>query len=218
MTHDLTVIWAHRNELLLGVATTAVLSMLAGVCSLVTGSLLAILLMSKRRTAARAARCFVDLMRCTPFLLLVYLIYYGLPSFGIRLDNISAGFFALLLYNTAYVAEILRSGWANRPHEEIEASHAFGFHGFLLVRRLILPPVFYSTAPMLGNQFIQIVKDSSFLTIIAVPELTYAANNIQSNYYIPFAAFIAAVVLYWLLCSTIEFVVSAVRRVSEQYQ
>jgi len=136
----------------------------------------------------------------------------------VRLDNEPAGLLALLLYNTAYVAEILRSGWESRPREEIEASHAFGFYGFQLIRRLILPPVFYSTAPLLGNQFIQIVKDSSFLTIIAVPELTYAANNIQSNYYIPFAAFVAAVLLYWVLCSAIEFAVSAVRRVSEQYQ
>jgi polar amino acid transport system permease protein len=218
MTHNLAIIWAHKDELLGGVATTAVLSALTGACSLVTGALLTTVLMSKRRTPARVAHGFIDLMRCTPFLLLVYLFYYGLPSFGIRLDNEPAGFLALLLYNTAYIAEILRSGWANRPHEEIEASHAFGFHGFQLIRRLILPPVFYSTAPMLGNQFIQIVKDSSFLTIIAVPELTYAANNIQSNYYIPFAAFIAAVLLYWVLCSMIEFIVSAVRRVSEQYQ
>ncbi|MFM0736381.1 amino acid ABC transporter permease [Paraburkholderia xenovorans] len=218
MTHDLAIIWAHKDELLSGAVTTAVLSALTGACSLVTGALLTVVLMSKRRALATVARGFVDLMRCTPFLLLVYLIYYGLPSFGIRLDNEPAGFLALLLYNTAYIAEILRSGWANRPHEEIEASYAFGFHGFQLVRRLILPPVFYSTAPMLGNQFIQIVKDSSFLTIIAVPELTYAANNIQSNYYIPFTAFIVAVLLYWVLCSAIEFCVSAVRRVSEQYQ
>jgi polar amino acid transport system permease protein len=218
MNHALAIIWAHRNELLGGVAMTAVLSALTGACSLVTGTLLTTVLMSKRRTLATVARGFIDLICCTPFLLLVYLLYYGLPSFGIRLDNEPAGFVALLLYNTAYIAEILRSGWANRPHEEIEASYAFGFHGFQLIRRLILPPVFYSTAPMLGNQFIQIIKDSSFLTIIAVPELTYAANNIQSNYYIPFAAFIAAVLLYWTLCSTIEFVVSAVRRVSEQYQ
>lgn len=218
MNHTLSVIWAHRGELLGGLVTTAVLSALAGACSLVTGALLSTVLMSKRRMLVTVARGFVDLMRCTPFLLLVYLIYYGLPAVGVRLDNVPAGFIALLLYNTAYIAEILRSGWENRPHEEIEASHAFGFHGFQLVRRLILPPVFYSTAPMLGNQFIQIVKDSSFLTIIAVPELTYAANNIQSNYYIPFAAFAAAVLLYWVLCSAIEFAVSTVRRVSEQYQ
>lgn len=218
MNHSLDVIWAHRSELLGGLLTTAVLSALTAACALVTGALLSIVLMSRRRIPASSARVFVDLMRCTPFLLLVYVIYYGLPSFGIRLDNISAGFFALVIYNTAYVAEIVRAGWANRPHEELEASHAFGFHGFQLVRRLVLPPVFYSSAPMLGNQAIQIVKDSSFLTIIAVPELTYAANNIQSNYYIPFAAFIAAVLLYWIVCSAIELIVSAVRRVSEQYQ
>ncbi|CAM2157066.1 putative glutamine ABC transporter permease protein GlnM [Pararobbsia alpina] len=218
MNHGLDVIWIHRSELLAGLLSTTALSALSAACSLVTGTVLSTVLMSRQRVPASMARVFVDLMRCTPFLLLVYVIYYGLPSFGIRLDNISAGFFGLVIYNTAYVAEILRAGWANRPREELEAGHAFGFHGVQLVRRLVLPPVFYSSAPMLGNQFIQIVKDSSFLTIIAVPELTYAANNIQSNHYIPFAAFIAAVLLYWIVCSAIELIVSAMRRVSEQYQ
>jgi polar amino acid transport system permease protein len=218
MARDVAIIWAHRDELIDGVYTTAVLSALAGACVLATGALLAAALMARLRALAALAQGFVDLMRCTPFLLLVYLIYYGLPSLGIRLDNRPAGFIALLVYHTAYIAEILRAGWAGRPRDEIDAGHAFGFHGFRLIRRLILPPVFFSTSPMLGNQLIQIVKDSSFLTIIAVPELTFAANNIQSNYYIPFSAFIAAVLLYWLLCSAIEFSVSALRRMSEQYQ
>jgi polar amino acid transport system permease protein len=218
MAHDVAIIWAHKDELIDGACTTAVLSALAGASVLATGALLAGALMARFRALAALAQGFVDLIRCTPFLLFVYLIYYGLPSLGIRFDNLLAGFIALLVYHTAYVAEILRAGWAGRPRDEIDAGHAFGFHGFQLIRRLILPPVFFSTSPMLGNQFIQIVKDSSFLTIIAVPELTFAANNIQSNYYIPFSALIAAVLLYWVLCSAIELAVTALRRMSEQYQ
>ncbi|MEA3117740.1 MAG: polar amino acid transport system permease protein [Paraburkholderia sp.] len=218
MARELAIIWAHKDELIDGVCTTAVFSALAGACVLATGAFVAAALMARMRAVAALARGFVDLMRCTPFLLFVYLIYYGLPSLGIRLDNRSAAFIALLVYHTAYIAEILRTGWAGRPRDEIDAGHAFGFHGFRLVRRLILPPVFFATSPVLGNQFIQIIKDSSFLTIIAVPELTFAANSIQSNYYIPFAAFIAAVLLYWLLCSAIELAVATLRRMSEQFQ
>ena len=66
--------------------------------------------------------------------------------------------------------------------------------------RIILPPVLLSSIPMLGNQMVQIIKDSAFLVIIAVQELTFAANEIQATYYVPFASFVCAMLLYWLLC------------------
>jgi polar amino acid transport system permease protein len=69
--------------------------------------------------------------------------------------------------------------------------------------------------PVMGNQTIQIIKDSAFLTIIAVPELTHEASAIQSMYYVPFAAFVSAVALYWLLCRVVEMLVAWVERRSE---
>jgi polar amino acid transport system permease protein len=79
----------------------------------------------------------------------------------------------------------------------------------------VLPPLMLSAGPVLGNQLILIVKDSAFLTIIALPELTHAASSIQSRHFIPFAAFIAAVLLYWALCLVVEAGVSAVGRRAE---
>src|ERR1700755_85727 len=61
-----------------------------------------------------------------------------------------------------------------------------------------------SSVPMLGNQMVQIIKDSAFLVIIAVQELTFAANEIQANYYVPFASFVCAMLLYWVLCLAVE--------------
>ena len=142
----------------------------------------------------------IDLMRCVPFMLFCYLIYYGLPSFGIVIGNLTAGIIALTLYNAAYIAELLRGGYEALPREGIEAGHAFGFHGWRLLLRIILPPVLLSSIPMLGNQMIQIIKDSAFLVIIAVQELTFAANEIQATYYVPFASFVCAMLLYWVLC------------------
>jgi polar amino acid transport system permease protein len=72
-----------------------------------------------------------------------------------------------------------------------------------------------SAGPVVGNQVIQIVKDSAFLTIIALPELTHAASSIQSRHYVPFAAFIAAVLLYWALCLVVEAGVAGVGRMAE---
>ena len=173
------------------------------------------MLMLARASARRAAAAFVDAMRCIPFLLFAYIVYYGLPSLGINLDNWKAGLAALTVYNTAYMAEILRGAWAAQPREPIDAGYAFGFTGLRHFRRIVLPPLLLSAAPVVGNQVIQIIKDSAFLTVIALPELTHAASSIQSRHYIPFAAFITAVLLYWMLCLAVEACVASVGRLAE---
>jgi polar amino acid transport system permease protein len=114
------------------------------------------------------------------------------------------------------MAEIIRGSWARLPKDYTEAAVSFGFHGFQLYRRIILPPVVLSAVPMVGNQVIQVVKDTAFLTIIAVPELTHQATSIQSKYYVPFAAFISAVALYWVLCRIIEAGVAFVEHIAEE--
>lgn len=178
MSRGWVVVWQHHNELLSGLLNTMWISALAAIVSLVLGALLAMVLMSRRRPVARIATTFVDAMRCVPFLLLAYIVYYGLPSLGLTLDNWTAGLSSLIVYNTGYMAELLVAAWRSLPTETIEAAHAFGFHGFGVFRRIILPPVLLNAAPMIGNQAIQIVKDSAFLTIIAVAELTHAAASI----------------------------------------
>jgi polar amino acid transport system permease protein len=215
MIHDFGIVWGERSLLLSGLANTALLSVLAGVASLLLGCLLTPVLMSRKPAIARAARGFVDAMRCIPFLLFAYIIYYGLPSVGINFDNWSAGLVALTVYNAAYMAEILRGAWAAMPKESIEAGTAFGFFGLRRFRRIILPPLVLAAGPVVGNQVIQIIKDSAFLTIIAVPELTHAASSIQSRHYVPFAAFIVAVLLYWGLCLVVEAGVGLVGRRAE---
>lgn len=204
MIQDFVVVWGERSLLLSGLGNTVMLSMLAGVCALALGALMTPLLMHAGRPSAKVARVFVDAMRCTPFLLFAYIVYYGLPSLGLRLDNWGAGLAALIVYHAAYMAEILRGAWAAQPRAPIEAGQAFGYSGLQLFRRIVLPPLVLAAGPVVGNQVIQIVKDSAFLTIIALPELTHAASSIQSRHYVPFAAFIAAVMLYWALCMVIE--------------
>lgn len=215
MIRDFGIVWDHRDLLLNGLANTTMLSMAAVVASLALGVVLTPALMSRRRAVSRAARAFVDGMRCIPFLLFAYIVYYGFPSIGLSLDNWSAGLLALTVYNAAYMAEILRGAWAAMPREPIEAGVAFGFSGMRLFRRIILPSLVLSAGPVVGNQLIQIIKDSAFLTIIALPELTHAASSIQSRYYVPFAAFITAVALYWGLCLVVEAAVNVLRRLAD---
>jgi polar amino acid transport system permease protein len=215
MIRDFGIVWSERGLLLSGLANTTILSILATMAALLLGAVLTTALMAQNRPVALTARAFVDLMRCVPFLLFAYIIYYGLPSLGVKFDNWSSGLAALIIYNSAYMAEILRGAWAAQPREPIEAGIAFGFPELRLFRRIILPPLVLDAGPVIGNQMIQIVKDSAFLTIIALPELTHAASSIQSRRYVPFAAFITAVFLYWGLCLVIEAGVSAVGRLAE---
>ncbi|HXW27432.1 MAG TPA: amino acid ABC transporter permease [Xanthobacteraceae bacterium] len=212
MNHEFAIVWAHKDRLLVGFGNTIVLSLLATAAALALASPIAIALMAHQRTIRALARGLVDGMRCIPFLLLAYIVYYALPTLGIRFDNWTAGLCALVIYNAAYMAEILRGAWASLPREHIDAGLAFGFSGLKLYRRIVLPPIVLACMPVLGNQMIQIIKDSAFLTIIAVPELTHEASAIQSMYYVPFAAFVSAVALYWVLCRMVELVVAAIER------
>jgi polar amino acid transport system permease protein len=214
MIHDFGIVWSERDLLLHGLGNTTILSVLSAAAALLIGFVLTPVLMSKQPWFAGVARGFVDGMRCVPFLLFAYIVYYGLPSLGVRLDNWTSGLVALTIYNAAYMAEILRGAWAAQPREPIEAGVAFGFSNLALFRRIVLPPLLLAAGPVIGNQMIQIIKDSAFLTIIALPELTHAAASIQSRHYVPFAAFITAVFLYWGLCLVIEAGVSSVDRMA----
>lgn len=204
------VLWEQRDALLSGLLTTMAITAVAAVGAGLLGFLMFALLISRVRAVEVGLTWFIDLMRCVPFMLFCYMIYYGLPSFGIIVGNLTAGIGALTLYNAAYIAELLRGGYVALPREGLEAGQAFGFHGSRLLTRIILPPVLLSSVPMLGNQMIQIIKDSAFLVIIAVQELTFAANEIQATYYVPFASFVCAMLLYWLLCLAVEAGVRAV--------
>lgn len=209
------VLWEQRDALLSGFATTIGVAVVAALCAAALGLVLFALTISRLRLVTLLLTWLIDLLRCVPFMLFCYLIYYGLPHAGILLDSLPAGVLALTLYNAAYIAELLRGAHASLPTEITEAGLAFGFHGHGLLLRVILPPVLLNAVPMLGNQMVQIIKDSAFLVIIAVQELTFAANEIQANYYVRFASFICAVLLYWGLCLGVEGGVRIVERAAE---
>lgn len=215
MIKDFAIVWEQRALFVDGFFNTFWLAGASAAASLVLGALFSTVLTARSAGLRRCGRWLVDGVRCVPFLLLAYLVYYGLPTLGLRLDNLTSGLLALVLYNTAYVAEILRGARASLPREHEEAGRAFGFAGLRLHRRILLPPTLFAAVPVLGNQLIQIIKDTAFLMIIAVPELTHAASSVQSNHYVPFAAFVAAVALYWALCAAVELGVQRVEQLAE---
>lgn len=201
------VVWMELPQFARGLANTVWLSSIAMALSLLLGAWLALPLMSRHACVRAASRAFIDVLRCVPFLLLAYFVYFALPALGIRLDKWTASLLTLTVYNTGYIAEIVRSAWMQLPAGQTEAARAVGFTGVRLLRRIVLPQVAIAAGPVLGNQLIQLIKDSAFLSIITVPELTYAANAVQSYYFVPFESFAVAALLYWTLCGGVEQIV-----------
>jgi polar amino acid transport system permease protein len=195
-----------------GLFNTIWLCMVAAALSLILATMLTVVMMHHRVVLRKTAQAAVDTVRCIPFLMLAYLTYYCLPTIGIRLSHWTVGLLTLIVYNTAYFAEILRGAWAHLPHEQEDAGRAFGYTRTRLFMRIIAPQVFLSAAPVLGNQTIILIKDSAFLMVITVPELTYMANDIQSTYFVVFETFAVAILLYWLLCTVVE---AGVRRLEQ---
>jgi polar amino acid transport system permease protein len=213
--HGFEIVWSQRDLMLSGLLLTLEIVVISSVLAVILGFAVFGLLVQGGPAIVRPVKAAIDVIRAVPFMLLCYLLYYGLPSTGITLDNMTAGITALAIYNAAYVAELLRGAWKAQPPEADEAAHAFGFHGWRMLVRIILPPVLLDAVPMLGNQMIQVIKDSAFLVIITVQELTYAANEIQATYYVPFASFVCAILFYWILCLGVEGGVRGLLRVAE---
>lgn len=197
-----------------GFLNTIWICAMSGALSLVLAAFVSMLLVSRRSAVQRTAQGAVDVLRALPFLVLLFLAYYCLPAVGLRLSAWTCGLTALVVYNTAYFAEILRGAWAHLPREQEEAGRAYGYSGFGLYRRIILPQILIASGPVLGNQMITLVKNSAFLMIITIPDLTFMANQVQAIHFIPFETLLVAVALYWVICSGIEWMVRVMDRVA----
>lgn len=201
------IIWAEHDNFIAGLLATLELFITAAVCGLLIGTLLCYFTEYQKRVLNNVIVGFVNLMRAIPFLILAYLLYYGLPELGISLDAWTAGLVALIIYHGAYFFEILRSQRRAFSNGYIEAAVVQGFSRYTIFRRIVLPNIFSSALPLLGNQLIICLKDTAFLSIITVQEITAAANSVQATYFIPFNAFIVAIALYWAISIVLELLV-----------
>ena len=209
------ILWNHRDMIIRGFENTLILFSVSSVAAFLLSSAIVLVIQTHRGPLSRIVRTVVDGMRVLPFLMYAYILYYGLPSLGISLDAWTAGFTALITYHAAYFAEILRGTWATLSAGQAEAARAHGFLPFTMYRRIILPQLVLRSAPVLGNQLIICLKDTAFLMIITVRELTATASAVQSQYFIPFEAFIVAIGLYWVTSILIELLVSRIGLVAE---
>jgi polar amino acid transport system permease protein len=132
-------------------------------------------------TVVRAIiRAYVELFRGTPFLVQLFLLYYGGPAFGLTLTPIVAGVVSLTLYGGAYFAEVFRGGFASVPKGHLEAAACLGLSRWQAIWRIQLPQMLALILPALSNLTIVLSKETAVLSVVTVPELTFVLTGIGS--------------------------------------
>ena len=183
-------IWDARDELLWGTLLTLRLSALAMVFSLVFAVAGAYGRTAGPRWVRSLVAGYVEVIRNTPFLVQIFMLYFGLPGLGLRLDANEGALIALVLNGSAYTIEIVRAGIESVGRGQIEAAGALGLGKFRIFRLVVLPQALRVVVPPLGSQFILLMLNSSVVSVISADELTAAAQDVQSRTFRPFEAFI----------------------------
>lgn len=159
-----------------------------------------------------ASLCFVEVFRNTPFMIQVFLLYYVLPFYGVRMPATVVGILALALFSSVYYAEIIRAGMNALPKGQFESARAIGMSSWQALRNVTLPQALPVMLPPLCSQTLSLVKESAILSTITVHEMTMAALQVQAHTFRPFEAFIMIALLYWALNETIATLVRRFER------
>jgi polar amino acid transport system permease protein len=141
----------------------------------------------------------INVVRGVPFLIQVFLLYYGGPFIGLTLDNMTAGILALTVFGSAIFAEIWRAGFDAVPKGHLEAAQCVGLTRAQTVRRIMLPEMFLIILPPAINAVILLLKETAILSIISVPELTFEVSSIGTEYYAFVESFTVLALFYWAM-------------------
>ncbi|WP_311032075.1 amino acid ABC transporter permease [Mesorhizobium koreense] len=206
-------LWVQYAPLMLaGLVTTAWICALATVLGIAVGLVLACLEGVGLKPLHWAVRTYIEIMRGLPILILLFVLYYGGPSIGLRLDAETVGVFGLGFYGAAYFAEIFRSGFQSIPKGQIEAARMAGLTSTQIVRHIKLPQMLVLITPPMVNEVIILIKESAVLSIITVAELTKNTTQFVNETYAVIQPYLAAALLYWLLVEAVAQVGKYVER------
>jgi polar amino acid transport system permease protein len=200
---DLSLYLHYGPSLASGFAVTLLCWFGGAVLGIVLGFVVALLRRVPFAPLQWLLRGFVEVVRGTPFLVQLFLLYDGGPSIGLRLAATPAGILALGIYGSAYFAEIFRAGFAAVPRGQVEAAQSLGFSPFAVLRRVRMPVMLVAILPALVNMLIILSKETVILSIITVPELMYQMQTMAAETFAMFETILAMAVLYWLM---VEFV------------
>ncbi|THF85809.1 amino acid ABC transporter permease [Deinococcus sp. KSM4-11] len=208
---DFNLIWQNIPYLLQGAAMTLKITALALVFGVLLGTLVALARLSPLRWLAGLALAYIELIRGTPMLVQIFLIFFGLPQLLQHpINEFAAGVIAFSINSSAYVAEIVRSGIQSIARGQTEASLSLGFTPTDTLRYIVLPQAFRRVVPPLVNEAISLLKNSSLLSAIAIVELTRAAQLVSSRTFRPFEMFLAISVMYLIMTLTLSFIANRI--------
>ncbi|USQ81198.1 amino acid ABC transporter permease [Ornithinimicrobium faecis] len=183
-----------------GLTGTIPLALASFAIGLVLALVVALMRLSGNRFVSWLARAYISVIRGTPLLVQLFVIFYGLPSLGVLIDPWPSAIVAFSLNVGGYAAEVIRAAILSVPKGQWEAGYTIGMSHSQSLRRLILPQAARVSVPPLSNTFISLVKDTSLASMILVTELFREAQKIAAFTQEFMVLYIQAALVYWVFC------------------
>ena len=197
---DFSLLWTYKTLLLQGIGYTLLFTAICVVGGLAVGLIAGLGRLSSNKWITAPLRAFVEVFRCTPVLVQLVWFYYALPVLtGIEMSAPMAAGICLSLYGGAIYSEIIRGGIISIDPGQTEAGQAIGMTRFQVMRRIILPQAFKRMVPPLMSQSIMQLKNTSLLSVLAVPDLLYQGQVIAHDTYRPLEVYTFIAVAYFII-------------------
>lgn len=190
---------AYAPDLLAGAWTTLTLSLASTFFGFLVGVLCAIANTKGTRSMARCAGVYIEVIRNTPLLVQVFIVYFGLSSLGWPVGAFTAATVALVVNVGAYTSEIVRAGIESIPKGQLEAAECIGLSRWQTLLHVVLPPAIERVYPALTSQYVLLMLASSICSQISAEELTAVANRIQSDTYRSVETYLIVALAYLLM-------------------
>jgi cystine transport system permease protein len=214
----LSLVWTSLGPIALGAITgTIPLALVSFALGLVIAVVVALMRLSKVRAVSWIARFYVSVVRGTPLLVQLFVIFYGLPSIGILVDPWPSAIAAFAINVGGYGAEIVRAAILSVPKGQWEAAHVIGMSNRVALRRIILPQAARVSVPPLSNTFISLVKDTSLASLILVTELFRVTQQVAAFSGEFMILYLEAAVVYWVICLALAAVQGRLEKRLDRY-
>ena len=200
-----------------GLTATIPLALLSFALGLVIALGIALLRLSPNPVLSGIARFYISVIRGTPLLVQLFVIFYGLPSIGLVIDPWPAAIIAFSMNVGGYAAEIIRAAILSVPKGQWEAGHTVGFSQTQTLTRIVLPQAARVSVPPLSNTFISLVKDTSLASLILVTELFRRAQQIAAFTYEFMIIYLEAALIYWMFCLVLSAGQNALEKRLDRY-
>lgn len=205
--------WIDIRFLLQGLWVTIYVSLISIILSFVLGLIFGLLRYMKIKVVSAVIGFIIDIVRNLPLLLIIFFTYFGLPQMGIVTNPVTASIIALVIFEGAMLAEIVRSGISSIDPGQMEGARSNGMTFGQAMYHVVMPQALHNMIPALLSQFVSLVKDTSLATIIVLPELLYHAQIIYSQnttYLIPMYVIIA--IMYFIVCFCLSMLASYLQK------